>query len=246
MMEVMPEGTMDPTAFLYNNTMYVAASIMGLAAVSATMLGPVNDRFKIIDSPEKEKEQVLPVSDSGHVYVVAVDGSLASESAFAWALTQVNPEKDTLVPFAVVSEADMENATALLHRHHRAAERLGVETRLMFCPTSAVGPALSQVCRQLKPHALIVGKSHEHPELANYLSKYATATDLLVFVAATPRMALEPFDDVPVAKNVDWSQVEGDQHVEEHDPRAFLRDPFDPKDKVFEAKTVTKKKTEKK
>ena len=214
--------------------MYVAAGIMGVAAVAATLLRPVNERFMVLDTPEKLQGQVLPLAYSGNVYVVAVDGSDSSYSAFSWALSQVQPGVDTLIPFAVLEDTKMDDAAKLLHRYVESAKAKQVKVRPMFCPTTAVGAALTQVCRQLKPHALILGRNPNHTELAAYLSRFSTAP-LTVFVSATDTLSLNRFDDVPVS-SINWNQMDNHHETEKpDDPAKFLRDPFSPTDKVFEA-----------
>jgi hypothetical protein len=50
-----PAGTMDPTPFLYDSTMYFAASIVAIASVVSFFIRPVNSKYheKIIAAPPK-------------------------------------------------------------------------------------------------------------------------------------------------------------------------------------------------
>ncbi len=45
LMEIAPEGTVDPTPFLYNTTMYTMAGMLSVALVSNALLRPVNSKF---------------------------------------------------------------------------------------------------------------------------------------------------------------------------------------------------------
>jgi len=45
LMTIMPPGTIDPTPFLYNNTMYTMAGLVGLGAMMHFMVRPVNPKF---------------------------------------------------------------------------------------------------------------------------------------------------------------------------------------------------------
>jgi len=45
LMTIMPQGTVDPTPFLYNNTMYTMAGLVSLAAALHFMVRPVNAKY---------------------------------------------------------------------------------------------------------------------------------------------------------------------------------------------------------
>ncbi len=57
LLELCPAGTLDPTPFLYNSTMFVAAGAMGVAALATVLHRPVDPRFITVESiaPAKEK-----------------------------------------------------------------------------------------------------------------------------------------------------------------------------------------------
>ena len=44
-MTIMPTGTVDPSPFLYNNTMYTMAGQVSLASALTFMVGPVNKKY---------------------------------------------------------------------------------------------------------------------------------------------------------------------------------------------------------
>merc|ERR1712106_986280 len=45
LMSIMPPGTIDPSPFLYNNTMYTMAGLVGVASVLHFMVKPVDKKF---------------------------------------------------------------------------------------------------------------------------------------------------------------------------------------------------------
>ena len=45
LMTIMPQGTMDPSPFIYNNTMYAMASLVSVGAALHFMVKPVDQKF---------------------------------------------------------------------------------------------------------------------------------------------------------------------------------------------------------
>ena len=45
LMTIMPQGTLDPSPFIYNNTMYAMASLVGIGAMLHFMVKPVDQKF---------------------------------------------------------------------------------------------------------------------------------------------------------------------------------------------------------
>ena len=45
LMTIMPAGTVDPSPFLYNNTMYTMAGLVTLASAMHFMVKPVNTKY---------------------------------------------------------------------------------------------------------------------------------------------------------------------------------------------------------
>lgn len=55
LLEICPPGTLDPTPFLYNSTMYVAAGIMSVSALSFALQRPVASKYlTVVKVPEKQ------------------------------------------------------------------------------------------------------------------------------------------------------------------------------------------------
>jgi hypothetical protein len=52
-MTIMPPGTMDPSPFIYNNTMYVMAGLVSMGAALHFMVGPVDRKYFKRDKSEK-------------------------------------------------------------------------------------------------------------------------------------------------------------------------------------------------
>jgi MFS family permease len=50
LMEIVPEGTTDPTSSLYNSTMVLMAALLGLALVSNALMKPVDSRHHMRES----------------------------------------------------------------------------------------------------------------------------------------------------------------------------------------------------
>ena len=44
-MTIMPPGTLDPSPFIYNNTMYTMAGLVGVASVLHFMVKPVDKKY---------------------------------------------------------------------------------------------------------------------------------------------------------------------------------------------------------
>ena len=55
LMELAPSGTIDPTPFLYDTTCYVAAGLMGIAALSNLAIRPLDLQMEIKRLESKEK-----------------------------------------------------------------------------------------------------------------------------------------------------------------------------------------------
>ena len=45
LMNIMPQGTIDPSPFLYNNTMYTMAALVGVGAALHFMVRPVDKKY---------------------------------------------------------------------------------------------------------------------------------------------------------------------------------------------------------
>ena len=45
LMTIMPPGTIDPSPFIYNNTMYTMAGLVSLGAALHLMVKPVDDKY---------------------------------------------------------------------------------------------------------------------------------------------------------------------------------------------------------
>merc|ERR1719373_101251 len=56
LMTIMPQGTVDPSPFLYNNTMYTMAGLVGAGAMLHFLVKPVNQKYFEKES-EAEKNQ---------------------------------------------------------------------------------------------------------------------------------------------------------------------------------------------
>lgn len=57
LMEVVPEGTADPTPSLYNTTMYVMAALLIAALVSNLLMRPVNSKYHMPEEAKGEGEE---------------------------------------------------------------------------------------------------------------------------------------------------------------------------------------------
>ena len=54
-MTIMPQGTVDPSPFLYNNTMYTMAGLVSLASILHLLVKPVNKKY-FEELPEEQKK----------------------------------------------------------------------------------------------------------------------------------------------------------------------------------------------
>ena len=53
-MEIAPTGTLDPSPFIYNSTLYTMAGLVSVAAMLHFMIKPVNSKY--FDMSEKLEE----------------------------------------------------------------------------------------------------------------------------------------------------------------------------------------------
>jgi hypothetical protein len=51
LMEIMPAGTVDPTPYLYDTTMYSMASLLVIAALANSQITPVDPKYHMIEGP---------------------------------------------------------------------------------------------------------------------------------------------------------------------------------------------------
>jgi hypothetical protein len=52
-MEIAPDGTIDPTPFLYDTTCYVAAGLIGVSFISNMMIQPLDVKKILKDMDQK-------------------------------------------------------------------------------------------------------------------------------------------------------------------------------------------------
>ena len=63
LMEIMPEGTTDPTPYLYNSTMYTMAGFMALAALSHAMVKPVDRKYFEMTAADEAKAETAAAKE---------------------------------------------------------------------------------------------------------------------------------------------------------------------------------------
>ena len=175
---------------------------MVVAGIATRMLRPVDPKYLVIDSANDTK---LPLSSLARVFIVCVDNSAASASAFAWALAQATPGLDMMVPLAVVDQKITE-VPRLLHRFVMAAKDKGVFVTPLFSPSSNVGSALAAVARAKNPYCVALGKGHRS-ELAEFLVGALRQVPVVAFVQADDKLTLKPYDEVAVRTDVTWDQL---------------------------------------
>lgn len=95
LLSILPSDTVDPSSFMYNDTLYFSAGLMTIAGVATLMLRPVAAKFLVVD--HGDKSVVLPATRIERTILVCVDDSKASKSAYAWALAQARPGKDMML-----------------------------------------------------------------------------------------------------------------------------------------------------
>ena len=55
LLEIAPVGTVDPSPYIYDNTMYAMAGLMSIAAISHIMVKPVDPKYFEKVEPEQKK-----------------------------------------------------------------------------------------------------------------------------------------------------------------------------------------------
>jgi len=61
LMHLVPEGTPDPTPFLYNTTMYTAAGLLVIGVIANFSIRPVNPKYMIPEDKPVKVEEIKPV-----------------------------------------------------------------------------------------------------------------------------------------------------------------------------------------
>jgi hypothetical protein len=55
-MQIVPEGTIDPSATLYNTTMYAMAGLLAVAFISNLLIGPVSSKHHMTKKELEDSE----------------------------------------------------------------------------------------------------------------------------------------------------------------------------------------------
>ena len=59
-MELVPTGTLDPSPFIYNSTLYTMAGLVSVAAMLHFMVKPINSKYFDMSERLEEKEKNKP------------------------------------------------------------------------------------------------------------------------------------------------------------------------------------------
>lgn len=76
LMEVVPPGTLDPTPFLYNNTMYTAAGLLGVAAITNGLIRPMKPSAFVEDQPSLPSSASQPIRKDQILKAEVLDAEL--------------------------------------------------------------------------------------------------------------------------------------------------------------------------
>ncbi len=206
LLSILPSNTVDPSSFMYNDMLYFSASLMMIAGIATLMLRPVASKFLVVDTGDTKT--IIPSSKLGRTILVCVDDSSASQSAYAWALSQAVPGRDMMLPVAMVQN-QIQQVPKLLHRYVQAAKEKGVYVTPLFCPSLQLGDALAAVIRAKKPDVVVLGKRDGRSQLAAHLLEQVNAP-IVALVAESLDWSIKEYDNQDVRMNVDWNQLESD------------------------------------
>jgi MFS family permease len=70
LMEFVPDGTVDPTPFLYDSTCYAAAGLMGMSVLANLAIRPINVQQRVIELEETKLEQAASEATSGNAEAI--------------------------------------------------------------------------------------------------------------------------------------------------------------------------------
>ena len=59
LMELAPEGTIDPTPFLYNSTMYAMAGTLGIGMAANSLVRPVSEKYWLMDEAAHPEDRII-------------------------------------------------------------------------------------------------------------------------------------------------------------------------------------------
>ncbi len=224
LMAIVPPGTVDPSSFLYNDTLYFSAGLSAsthslfvlffsflllscsvlVAGIATRMLRPVDPKFLVIDHGTSSDTK-LPLSSLARVFIVCVDASPASVSAYAWALSQATPGLDMMIPLAIV-DRQITEVPRLLHKYVMAAKEKGIFVTPLFSPSNNVGSALAAVVRAKNPYCVVLGKG-ERSQLAEFIVGAVKQVPVVAFVQADEKLTLKDYEEVAVRTDVTWEQL---------------------------------------
>jgi hypothetical protein len=210
LLSILPSDTIDPSSFMYNDTLYFSAGLMTVAGIATLMLRPVAAKFLVVDHGDKSAS--LPASKIERTILVCVDDSAASKSAYAWALAQAKPGKDMMMPIAVVP-LKIQEVPKLLHPFVQAAKEKGVFVTPLFCPSNNLGEALTAVILAKNPNVVVLGKRDGRSQLAAHLIE-RIRTPIVALVEESPDWTIREYDQLQVRNNVDWNELKSGELYE--------------------------------
>jgi len=187
LMQIVPPDTLDPTPYLYNNTMYTAAGLLVVGAIANLSIRSVNPKFFMVDeTPLKVAvKDVLPK----FTYAVCVDGTVHSDAAFDYVVQNINPQTQRLLIISV----DLPNIVAfhqpellylpedahnekrlLLMNYSNKAKALGLDFSAIMIVAPNIGEAICFTANFKKADLLVLGASSKKglQTMLGTISKY--------------------------------------------------------------------------
>eukprot|EP01123_Difflugia_compressa_P010693 TRINITY_DN3985_c0_g1_i1.p1 TRINITY_DN3985_c0_g1~~TRINITY_DN3985_c0_g1_i1.p1 ORF type:complete len:534 (+),score=54.46 TRINITY_DN3985_c0_g1_i1:132-1604(+) len=240
LLQIAPPGTIDPTPFLYNSTMYVAAGALVVGAISNFTIKPVNPKYMMAD--EIKPHVVKPTPVPKFTYGVCVDGSEYGAAAFNYVLRTMNKETERLVVVAadyphivafhqphwpnLPEEAHTEKRKLLLSCA-QLANSLGIECEPVLLVGPNVGEAICFAVKFKNIDQLVLGQGSRRgiQAVIGTISKYCAdhADCNVLFVKRghllTPSSNTNLTDSLPVSTNLgEWERIREESSTENITP----------------------------
>lgn len=214
LLAVLPEGTMDPTPFLYNTSLYGAVGLVVVATIANFSIRPVHAKWFIRES--------LPAAsnESNPSWMIAVDGTETTDHVFFWTVSSMKERNIKTLhviyvdppvggksafdkPYIPVNDGDAHFvANNILNRYVAYGKQLGLETVPLLVTTTNVGEGIVATVALKKPENLIIGVKSKEASLGKFCEQNAKCKVSIVV------------DDIAVPEKEEWKKEFEKSHLQ--------------------------------
>jgi len=171
LMHLVPSGTVDPTPFLYNSTMYTAAGLLVVGAIANFTIRPVNPKFMMVEDVPVVPDETRPPK---FTYAVCVDGSEYGDAAFNFVLKTMNKETERLFIISIdlptvyalnqahwpyLPENVYTDKRQLLMKYAKKCKKAGADFSALMIVAPNIGDAICFAAKFKKADLLVLGSS---------------------------------------------------------------------------------------